>query len=160
MKQGFDVFHDDFGLVRAVMGLRAANGGRGTCVDSKLKPQDGVPGTVLIETIPPILDHGADGVGISWVDGVPDAEALGKLRQIPGGLKKPKVSTCDGKDRGRAAKGSAVLGEQKKVVVEFVRHGHRNVTSLRLGPPNLWRDVNHQHGIYAASSRGSRQRHR
>jgi hypothetical protein len=158
MEQGLDVFHDDPGFVWAVVRLRAADRGGGASVDSELEPQDGVPCAVLIETIPPILDHSTDGGGDGGVNGITNTETLGKLRQIPVGLKEPNVSARNGKGWGRATKGSAVLGKQKKVIIKLVRHGHRNITWLGLGPPYLWWDINHKNRSGTVASRGQRRR--
>jgi hypothetical protein len=55
------------------------------------------------------------------------------------------------------AKGSAILGKQEKVIIELIRHGHRDITWLELGPPNLWRDIDNKSRSGAMTNRGGRQ---
>jgi hypothetical protein len=145
------MLHDNLGLVRAVVRLGTTDWSRAPGINGKLEPQDRVPRTVLIETVPPILHHGADGRSNGGVNIIPDSKSLGKLRRVAIRLEVPKVSARDGKGRGGTAEGGAVLREHEQVIVELIRHGGGDIAGLWLGPPNLRWNVDHQGGSGAGT---------
>ena len=82
MRQGIDLLHDDLRLVRSVVGLGAADWVGGAGVDAKLEAQDGVAGSVLVETIPTVLDDRTNLSVDDRVDVVADAKPRKELRHV------------------------------------------------------------------------------
>jgi hypothetical protein len=58
MKEGVDLGHHDAAFVYAVMGYFTANRLGATCVDAKLKAENGATDAFSIKTVPVILDDG------------------------------------------------------------------------------------------------------
>jgi hypothetical protein len=107
------MIHDDLGLMRPIVGLGTTDWSRSAGIDSELEPQDRVPCTILVKTVPPILNDSADGRSDGRVDSIPNAKALLKFHRVASRLEVPKVSTGDGKRRRGTAERSTILREQK-----------------------------------------------
>ena len=138
------LFKNYLRLVRSVTGLATADGLRAARVNGELEAKDSFADAGFVEDVPILLYHHFNFTARCQSNMGADADMLLELGLVPGTVPEVDVSARGGDGSWNTANRIAILGEDKKVVVDVVPIVERNVTIGRLRAPDFGRDIDHE----------------